>query len=77
MNPLTYLEPKPKGFVGRPFLATLFAVSAGTLGYHATAWLGIDTDIAPVLIGAIAAGIAYAWQRSEDPQDAEAPALVD
>jgi hypothetical protein len=62
------LAPEPRGFVGRPLIALLFAVAMGSLGYHVGAWMHLNGLAVLVIIVATVGIVGYVWHRAEKPK---------
>ena len=58
------IDPAPRGFVGRPLIALLFAVGLGTAAHHMASWFRMfDHSTASTLILTIGVLVGYAWYR--------------
>ena len=63
------LEPEPRGFVGRPFLALVLAVAAGSIAAQLSSCFHLnDLAMSAICVVAIVV-VAYAWERLETPRN--------
>lgn len=57
------IEPEPRGFTGRPFIAIVLAVGLGTAAAQVTVWFHLnDHTMSAITVLAVVA-IAHAWER--------------
>ena len=60
--------PKPRGFLGRPLIALLFAIGIGILAYYVGSWFHLNDPTIFVVIVATVAAVGYLWHRAETPK---------
>lgn len=60
--------PKPRGFLGRPLIALLFAVGIGISTYYVGSWLHLNDLTMFVIIFATVGVVGYLWHRAEKPK---------
>ena len=60
--------PKPRGFLGRPLIALLFAVGMGILAYSVGSWFSLNGAAISVLIVVAVGAVGYLWHRAEKPK---------
>ena len=60
--------PKPRGFLGRPLIALLFAVGMGILPYSVASWFHLNGPTIFVIIVAAVGAVGYLWPQVEKPK---------
>jgi hypothetical protein len=64
------VEPEPRGFAGRPFLALVFAVVlGGTAPSQVSLWLHLGEFVMQTMSVVAVVAVAYAWERLETPRN--------
>jgi membrane protein YdbS with pleckstrin-like domain len=62
------IQPRRRGFAGRPLVALLVAVAAGISEYYVGTWLHLsEAATFAIVIGTFVA-VAYIWHRYEQPK---------
>jgi hypothetical protein len=62
------MEPEPRGFAGRPFLALVFAVVVGSTASQVSSWFHLNDFVMSAMSVVAVVAVAYAWERLETPR---------
>jgi hypothetical protein len=62
------LEPRRRGFNGRPLAALLFAVATGLGTYYGGRYLHLNDDFLEIAAGALAGGAALLYYALDRPK---------
>jgi hypothetical protein len=62
------IEPEPRGFAGRPFLALVFAVVVGGAASQVSSWFHLNDSVMSAMSVVAVVAVAYAGERLETPR---------
>ena len=57
------IDPKPRGFSGRPLIALLFAAGLGAAAYPLGLRFHLDDSTVFVILSTVTFVVGYAWER--------------
>jgi hypothetical protein len=61
------IQPRPRGFAGRPLVALLVAVGAGISEYYIGSWLHLSEGVTSAIVVGTLSVVGFVWHQAERP----------